>query len=108
MTDVNPLADAVVALGGNSAALNAGGAIPSNDGALVTASSRYGVEPNVRASLAAEDATFRKRENRTARFKLFPVDRYAEAYKKQSLNPFSVNSVFRNHGYATPSAPPAE
>lgn len=107
-TDQNPQANAVVALGGNAAALNAGGAIPTSDGALVTASSRYGVDPSVRASLATEDAAFRKREHRTARFKLFNVDRYEEAYKKEAINPFQINHLFRNSGFATPSAPPGQ
>ncbi|NIZ61919.1 DUF3035 domain-containing protein [Sedimentitalea sp. CY04] len=108
LTDQNPQADAVVALGGNPAALNSGGGVPTSDGALVTASSRYGVQPDIRASLAAEDAAFRKRENRTARFKLFAVDRYEEAYDKETLNPFKINQWFRNSGYGTPSAPPGE
>jgi len=108
LTDQNPQADAIVALGGTAAALNSGGAIPNSDGALVTASSRYGVEPNVRGTLAAEDSAFRKRENRTARFKLFAVDRYAEAYEKETINPFNVNNWFRRSGYGTPSAPPSE
>jgi hypothetical protein len=108
LTDQNPQADAVVALGGNAAALNSGGAVPNSDGALVTASSRYGVDPSVRTTLAAEDAAFRKRENRTARFKLFAVDRYSEAYDKEAINPFKINQWFRNSGYGTPSAPPSE
>ncbi|NRB21009.1 MAG: DUF3035 domain-containing protein [Rhodobacteraceae bacterium] len=108
LTDQNPQAEAIVALGGNPAALNAGGAVPSSDGALVTASSRYGVEPDVRASLAAEDAAFRKREHRTAQFKLFSVDRYEEAYKKEAINPFEVSQRFRDSGYITPSAPPGQ
>ena len=108
LTDQNPQADAVIALGGDPAALNSGGGIPTSDGALVTASSRYGVQPDIRASLAAEDAAFRKRENRTARFKLFAVDRYEEAYNRQAINPFRVNQWFRNSGYGTPSAPPGE
>ena len=106
LTDQNPQADAVAALGGNPTALNVGAEIPNSDGALVTASSRYGVDPTVRATLAAEDAAFRKRENRTARFKLFNVDRYEEAYKKQAINPFQINNIFRNAGAGTPSAPP--
>jgi len=108
LTDPNPQADAIVALGGNAAALNAGGSIPTSDGALVTASSRYGVEPGVRASLASEDANFRKRENWNSRIKLFPVDRYKEAYRKQAINPFQTNQLFRNSGFDTPSAPPGQ
>ena len=108
LTDQNPQAEAIAALGGNPAALNAGGTAPSSDGALITASSRYGVDPDVRATLAAEDAAFRKREHRTAQFKLFAVDRYEEAYKKEAINPFEVSQLFRNSGYNTPSAPPGQ
>jgi len=108
LTDPNPQADAVVALGGNPSALNPTQAIPISDGALVTASSRYGVEPGVRSSLAAEDAAFRKRASRSGRIKLFPVDRYEQAYRKQALDPFAVNAQFRNSGFGTPSAPPED
>ena len=59
LTDPNPKADAVVALGGNAAALNTGTAIPSSDAALVTASSRYGVPANTRQVVDTEDAEFR-------------------------------------------------
>lgn len=106
-TDPNPQADLMVALGGNPAALNADGNIPTSDGALVTASSRYGVDPSVRTTLDAEDAAFRRRENRTARFKLFNVDRYEDAYRKEAIDPFRINAWFRGSGYGTPSAPPS-
>lgn len=80
--------------------------MPASDGALVSAASRYGVDPNVRIDLAALDAKKRKRENRTARFKLFPVDRYQEAYKREAIRPDEVNALFRRSGFETPSAPP--
>ncbi len=106
-TDTNPKAEAVAALGGAATALDTSN-VPSGDGALLTAASRHGVEANVRADLAAEDAKFRRRENRTARFKLFPVDRYKEAYRRQTLDARRTNRIFRNAGAVTPSAPPAE
>lgn len=106
ITDPNPNADAVAALGGSPDRLIAGGAVPTQDLALVTSSGRYGVEPGIRQTLAEDDAKFRKRENRTARFKLFNVDRYGDAYKRQQLDPHAVNERFRRAGVATPSAPP--
>ncbi|ATG44985.1 MULTISPECIES: DUF3035 domain-containing protein [Phaeobacter] len=108
LTDRNPKGEAVAVLGGNPAALVPGEGIPASDGALVTAVSRYGVDPDVRADLAARDAKKRKRENRTARFKLFPVDRYQEAYKREAIAPDQVSERFRRAGFETPSAPPAE
>lgn len=105
-TDLHPDADAVAALGGRPEALNATG-IPASDGALVAAASRRGVEPGVRATLAASDAEFRKRQGRMTRIRLFPVDRYSQAYRKQSLEPFGQTEAFRRAGRATPTAPPA-
>lgn len=103
-TDQNPKADAIAALGGN---LGASG-IPASDAALLATTGRYGVQPDIREDLAEADAKFRRREQRTARIKLFPVDRYSEAYKRQSLNPFDVNQAYRDAQTGTPSAPPAE
>ncbi|WP_293575335.1 DUF3035 domain-containing protein [Phaeobacter sp.] len=108
LTDRNPKGEAVAALGGRPAALEAGAGIPTSDGALVTAASRYGVEATVREDLAALDAKKRKRENRTARFKLFPVDRYQEAYKREAIRPNEVSAIFSGAGFEQPSAPPAE
>ncbi|MEC8574715.1 MAG: DUF3035 domain-containing protein [Pseudomonadota bacterium] len=106
LTDRNPKGEAVAALGGRASALVPGEGVPASDGALVSAASRYGVDPNVRTDLAALDAKKRKRENRTARFKLFPVDRYQEAYKREAIRPDEVNALFRRSGFETPSAPP--
>ncbi|WP_424831821.1 DUF3035 domain-containing protein [Ruegeria sp.] len=106
LTDPTPQADAVIALGGSSAALNPNTAIPSSDGALVTASSRYGVPSNTREVTAQEDAEFRKRKARFTRLRLFPVDRYSQAYKRQALDADAQNEAARRQGIETPSAPP--
>ncbi|MCD9146925.1 DUF3035 domain-containing protein [Pseudophaeobacter flagellatus] len=105
-TDTNPQADAVAALGGKPSALVPGSGIPASDAGLVTASSRYGVSPNVRQALAAEDAAFLKRRRRGGRIKIAPVDRYEQIYAKETLDPFAANEAFRRAGAATPSAPP--
>lgn len=107
-TDANPQADAVAALGGKPSALAATNGVPAGDAALVTASSRYGVEPGVRATVSEEDADFRHRNRMTGRIKLFPVDRYEQLYRKQTLDPHATNDQFRRAGVATPSAPPAD
>lgn len=105
-SDVDPQAEAVAALGGKPDALLPGNSIPASDSGLVTASSRYGVSPDVRQVLASEDAAFLKRRRRGGRIKIAPVDRYEQIYSKQTLDPFAVNEAFRRAGVATPSAPP--
>jgi Protein of unknown function (DUF3035) len=105
LVDQNPKADAIMALGGRASALSAQG-VPASDGALVTQSSRYGVPGNIRASLAEEDAAFRKRQARSGRIRLFRVDRYEQAYRKQALDPFAEAERFRSAGFSTPSSPP--
>lgn len=103
--DPNPLGDAVAALGGRPAALVPGG-VSGTDGALVSQTSRYGVPAGTRVSLSEADAKFRKRAARSSRFRLFPVDRYEQAYRKQALEPFGTAEIFRRSGRQTPSAPP--
>lgn len=105
LTDQNPIDDAVVALGGRPSAAQAGG-IPSSDAALVTQASRHGVAPDTRASLAQSDAEFRKRQSRLTRIRLFRVDRYEQAYRRQATDPFEEQDRFRRYGIETPAAPP--
>jgi hypothetical protein len=107
LTDTNPQAEAVAALGGKPSALVPGTSIPASDSGLVTASSRYGVAADVRQTLASEDAAFLKRKRRGGKIKIAPVDRYEQIYSKQTLDPFAANAAFRRAGVATPSAPPA-
>lgn len=108
LTDPNPKADAVVALGGNAAALNPNTSVPSSDAALVTASSRYGVPANTRQTVNQEDADFRDRQSRWTRLRLFKIDRYAEVYKRDAIDPYQQTEAFRRRGYETPSSPPDE
>lgn len=104
-TDTNPNADAIVALGGNPALISAEG-IPSSDAALVAQSSRYGVPGNIRQTVAEEDASFRKRKQRFTNIRLFPVDRYNEAYSREALDASTELNRYRAAGAVTPSAPP--
>lgn len=105
LVDLNPTADAVVALGGRAEATEPGG-VPAADSALVTAASRHGVEPGVRETLSEADAKFRKRQSRMTRIRLAPVDRYEQAYRRQSLDPFPETERYRRAGAGTPSSPP--
>lgn len=108
LTDPTPQADLVASLGGKPSALQPGTGIPAGDGALVTAASRFGVDPNVRETLAKEDAKQLKKARRSGKIKLVPVDRYELTYRKQALNPTSAADQFRRAGIATPSAPPKD
>lgn len=108
LTDPTPKADLVVALGGNAAALNPNAGVPSSDAALVTASSRYGVSPDTRQVVEAEDAAFRKRRGRWTGLRLFPVDRYNQVYERQSIDPYSETEAARRAGVETPTSPPNE
>jgi len=105
LVDQNPIGDAAVAMGGRAEATVPGG-IAAADSALVTASSRYGVEPDVRETLAKADVKFRKRQSRMTRVRLLPVDRYEQAYRRQTLEPFPENERYRRAGAGTPTAPP--
>lgn len=105
LVDQNPTADAVAALGGRPSTLNETG-VPASDGTLVAQASRYGVPVNTRAVLAEADAKFRKRQGRLTRIRLFPVDRYEQAYRRHSLDPFTETRRFRRSGIGTPTAPP--
>lgn len=105
LVDPTPTSDAAVALGGRAEATRPGG-IPAADGALVTAASRHGVDPDVRETLSEADAKFRKRQSRMTRFRLAPVDRYEQAYRRQALEPYPETERYRAAGAGTPTSPP--
>lgn len=105
LTDRSALNEGVVAFGGRPEAEGAG--IPASDGALVRAASRMGVTAGVREDLAETDAKFRKRKARFTQFRLVPVDRYNQAYKRQTLNAGAEAARWRRAGARTPSSPPA-
>ena len=104
-TDLNPEADAVAALGGNPAAELSRG-VGAGDGALVTAASRRGVDPNIRATLAQEDEDFRRRQFRFKRLQLFAQDKYYASYERETLDSQRTKRLWRRSGAPTPSAPP--
>jgi hypothetical protein len=103
LTDNDPLGDAVIALGGRP---DRGGAVPSSDSALVTAASRFGVQPQIRQQLDEADAEFRRRESRLANIRIFPEDRYNDAYRREALDAGRTAEQWRRAGAQTPSAPP--
>lgn len=103
-TDPDTLGALAAELGGRRS--DPAGPIPGSDGALVTAASRLGVTQDIRATLAAEDAEFRRKQGRFTQFKLFPEDVYNKAYRRQALNPFNEADAWRRAGADTPSYPP--
>ncbi|MFL4469701.1 DUF3035 domain-containing protein [Tateyamaria armeniaca] len=104
-TDQRPLEDSVAALGGQRTSPNA--PVPGSDAALVNHTSRFGREANIRATLAAADAQFRKRQSRLTQIRIFQEDSYAQAYRREAIRPARVAEQFRRAGIPTPTAPPA-
>lgn len=105
LVDPNPMAEAVVALGGKPRDPNAGSGA---DNQLVSYAARDVVTQDVRSILAAEDLDYRKRHNGRLLERLFNVTTYFKAYKPQALDQYAELARWRARGVATPSAPPAE
>jgi hypothetical protein len=98
--DRAPVAEAVAALGGNALAG------PPGDAALIASVSRNGMDPSIRATLAGEDAAFRRRAGAGQIFNFLGNDRYYQAYARQALDAYAELTRFRNLGVQVPSAPP--
>ncbi len=103
LTDPNPRADAIIALGGNP---QAAGGIPAGDAGLVSYASRGGVTADIRSTLAAEDLEFRRDNNGRILERLFDVNVYFKAYRAQALDQQAELAFWRSRGVRTPSAPP--
>jgi hypothetical protein len=104
-TDQNPEADAAIALGGNP---KAAGGIPSGDSALYAHAARFGVEGGIRSTLAAEDLEWRRDNNGRPLERLFNVNVYYKAYRKQRLDQQAELARWRALGVRTSSAPPRQ
>ena len=103
--DINPLEDAVVALGGNPAARS--GTPPAADAGLVNYASRYGVSANIRQVLAKEDYDYRSAHQGRLLERWFGLTTYYAAYEPFSLDAWAEIKRWRKVNAATPSAPPA-
>ncbi len=99
--DRRPEAELVAALGGDP---SRGAAA---DGALVAAVSRYGVGGNIRGVLAQEDVEFRVRNDGRLLERLFDVNVYYRAYRRQSLDQHRELERLRALGVRTVAAPPS-
>ena len=100
----NPVADAIVALGGNPNARPAR-AQPA-EAALAAHLRRFGVDPRIRARIAAEDADLRGGFSSARVVKLGGIDAYAYAYRGQWLDARAEADRLRRAGVSVPSAPP--
>lgn len=105
--DQSPADDAIIALGGSSAALNRTG-IPSGDGALVSHAGRFGNDPAIRDQLAEEDLAFRKSRFPRPAERWANVNVYYRTYEKFQLDQQAEIDRLRALGVRVPSAPPKE
>lgn len=105
LTDRSAVAEGVTAFGGTVGDPNA--AVPARDGALVQHASRLGVAPDIRQELAQTDANFRRNKARLTQYRIVPVDRYNQVYRREALDAQAEQRRWRNAGARTPSAPPA-
>ncbi len=73
---------------------------------MVNYVSRFGVTPNIRGSLATEDLEFRRKNDGRVLERVFNVNVYFKAYRKQSLDQYAELERLRRLGVRTNSAPP--
>jgi hypothetical protein len=105
LTDPNPNDDAILALGGKP---NTTGKVAAGDSALYAHATRRGVSAGIRNTLAAEDLQFRQKNNGRILERMFNVNVYFKAYRKQSLDQQAELARWRRAGARTPSAPPPQ
>ena len=104
LTDQDPRADSIAALGGNPNRRNAG--VAPADGGLINHAGRFGTQSNIRATLRTEDEAVRKAYGRRNILRIGPRDDYTEAYKRQWLDAQQEQDRLRRSGIETPTAPP--
>jgi hypothetical protein len=102
--DRDPRAEGIAALGGRA---GGAGGIPQADAALLVTAQRYGITPQIRAVLAAEDIDWRRTNRGRLLDRWLNKTTYFAAYRPLSLNPRAEEARFRALGVRTPSSPPA-
>lgn len=103
-TDQRPKDDAIAALGGTPRVASEN--VPAADGALLAYAGRTGITGDIRPTLAAEDVEYRRKNNGRLLERLFGINVYFKAYRKQWLNQQLELERWRAAGAGTPSAPP--
>jgi hypothetical protein len=106
LSDRNPEADAIAALGGKVA--KPAGGIAAADQGLVAYADRKGLTADIRSLLAAEDLDWRKHHDGRLLERVFAVSVYYRAYRDFALDQFQALQFWRAQGVATPSAPPPQ
>ena len=104
ITDPNPQADAVAALGGNPARLENQG-IAAADGALIAHANRRGTDPAIRERLARSDADWRSRNGRRPLEAMFGTSVYQRAYRPMALDSQSEQQRWQRAGAITQTSP---
>lgn len=102
LADIDPDVNVAVALGGSEAAVRRGGADP----ALIAHARRFGVDSNIRASLAEADLEFRRNNDGRLLERVFAVNVYFDAYEIFELDQYAELERFRRAGVPTAAAPP--
>ena len=105
LTDQHPVDDAIVALGGKVPAVSG---VPASDSGLVRYAGRAGGVADIRASLAADDLTWRKKHPGKFLERVFSLTTYYDAYKFMWLDAYAELQRWRDAGVRTPSAPPKD
>ena len=105
LTDPNPKADAIAALGGS---IREAGGIPAGDAGLTSYAARNGVTADIRTTLAAEDLAFRQKNDARLLERIFDLNVYYRVYEKQALDQQAELQRWRRAGARTPSAPPPQ
>lgn len=100
ISDPTPANDAIIALGGKPNAGTAGSA------ALMNHARRYGVDSNIRLTLAQEDLEWRKANDGRLLERTFGVNVYFKAYAKMALDQYQELERWRAAGRDSPAAPP--
>ena len=102
LVDPDPRAQAVSALGGRVTAERTGRV----DGAIVGHAGRFGTDPDIRETLAAEDLEFRRRNQGRVLERFFGVNVYPQAYARQALDREAELERWRAAGARVPAVPP--
>ncbi len=100
LTDPDPQGDAIAALGGKP------GAGAAADAGLMRHAGRYGSAPTIRADLAAEDLAFRQDNRGRPLERLFGLNSYFRAYRRETLDQQAELEYWRARGAGNVSAPP--
>jgi len=105
LADPTPELDAVAVLGGNPKRVTRPGITRADQG-IINVTGRYGVAPDIRQTLAAEDLEYRNNNRGRLLERLFKTSVYFKAYKPLSLDRYNELRRLRKAGVRTPAAPP--